>query len=519
MHRSVVQVLVLALVLLVGAGTVAVGESQPKYGGTLRVAIASNPSALDPQVVTADETCMIAQHILEPLYAIDNNMATQPFLVESDEYNADGTVLTLHLRHAVLFHNGEEMDSGDVVASVQRWLAYGVRGANVKSYVTDVKAIDQYTVAITTSGPVSTMKDLMAAGTGGCFIMPEEIAGTVGKTPITEAQCIGTGPYKLAEKVAGQYVRIIRFDRYTPDNREPSGFCGTRTAYFDAIEFITVPEAATRLAGVKAGDYDYAYSMSSDLYNTLAVDPDLAVRKPSPPGFLVIARNHHDGVMSNDLLYEAMCAALDCDEVMMLAAGPLGRAEGSILGPETPWYSQVGTERYNQADPDKARLLMEQAGYKKEPITFLTSATYDYIYNASLAVASQLTAVGFNINLQLYDWATFVSLRDNTDNWDLLFASHGGLVEPSLLSYLSPTKYWRWDSDEIAQLKNAFYAALDFDERFVIWEQIQRLCYDEGIVIKLGDRFDYHIASAERLGGLEEVRAFTRPFYWNLWLK
>jgi peptide/nickel transport system substrate-binding protein len=517
------RLLLLLTLLGLTVGTLAVGGVAQQYGGVFRVAMASVPSALDMSKITADETCTISNHVYEFLFSPSGDLLPRPMLVASYEYGENGAVLTMHLRQGVLFHNGEEMDSEDVVASLNRWLNYGSTGGKLKPLLAaegGVAATDKYTVVLRFIQPVSTAVDILAFASGGCPILPKEIADVAGKDLLTPDKYIGTGPYKFLDNDPGRVLRLVRFEDYVARDDEPSGHGGRKTAYFDEIDFYTVPESATRLAGLRAGDYDFASDMSSDLYDQLNADPAMKPLMLRPAGMMWLATSRATGPLSNPLIYEAIMAALDMDEVMALCAGSLGGVGGSIFAPGSPWYTLAGSERYNQADPDRARQLMTEAGYKKEPIRFLTSSTYDYMYNASMSVVRQLTEVGFNIDLKMYDWATVVSLRDNTDNWDLLIANHGGVAEPSSLSLMSPAKYWKWTSPEIVALKAAFNTTMTFEGKYAIWEDMQTLCYDQNIIIPMGYRYQYHVISAERIGGLDTYdRQLMQGMYCDIWFK
>ena len=92
------------------------------------------------------------------------------------------------------------------------------------------------------------------------------------KTPIAETQYIGTGPYRFVERNAGRFILLERFSGYVPRGDAPTGYAGKRVALIEKLQFIPVPDVGTRVNGVKAGDYDYAETISGDLYDMLASD-------------------------------------------------------------------------------------------------------------------------------------------------------------------------------------------------------------------------------------------------------
>jgi len=438
------------------------------YGGTLRVAVNYELGSLDMALITTDLVSVVGIHIWETLYVYDVGGNPIPYLAESLEYNEDKTVATVRLRQGVLFHNGNEMDSEDVAASLKRAFEFGKRSNMIGAYVTDVATPDKYTVVLTFSSPFGPLMSLLAHFTGGSPIMPAEIAEAAGSNQLETDQYIGTGPYKFVEHIPGIHIKLIRFDDYQPLDQEPDGYGGRRIGYFDEILFITVPESDTRYAGVETGDYDYGYRMAPSLYDLAAADPELMVLKDTPPAWNMVAIAWKEGPLSDPLLREAVKATLDFTEITALSLGNLGEPNPSIMVKSTPWYTLAGAEWYNHPDTDRAKALMAQAGYDGEPIVFLSSAGNDVRYYSSIAITRQLTKVGFNVELQLYDWATVKSLRYDMSNWDLLIGNHGGYVEPVVESFLNPKKQFSWDTPEITALTAQLIAETEYEKRFAI---------------------------------------------------
>jgi len=258
--------------------------------------------------------------------------------------------------------------------------------------------------------------------------------------------------------------------------------------------------------------------MAPSLYDLAMADPDLAVLKDTPPAWNMVAIAWKEGPLSDPLLREAVKATLDFTEITALSLGNLGEPNPSIMVESTPWYTLAGTEWYDNPDPERAKDLMAQAGYDGEPIVFLSSAGNDVRYNSSIAITRQLTNVGFNVDLKLYDWATVKSLRYDMSNWDLLIGNHGGYVEPAVESFLNPAKQFAWDTPEITALTAQLIAETEYEARFEVWEDIQTLLYSDGIILKLNDGYEWHVASATRLGGIggQSLRWLS---FWNVWIK
>lgn len=515
--KKMLFVLVLSLMAVL-IGFSVMGQ---QYGGTLRYATIGEPPHLDLMVVTSDLSSTIGQHIFETLFTFDETYSPIPLLVDTYEKSVDGSEVTFHLRQGVLFHNGEEMDSGDVVASLERWGEYGIRGPIMYKHVLDTVAVDKYTVKLTFDAPFGPMESLLAFNNGGPCIIPEEIAEAARVEPIQPEQYIGTGPYEFSEWIPGRYIRLVRFEDYKSPEGDSTGYGGTRHAYLDEIRFIPVSEAGTRVAGLPAGDYDYAEQIPADLYSSLVADPSVTTYLLKPPMFPMLFRNTKEGLMSNDLMLQAVLAALDMGPILQAAFGDLAAVNGSVFPEGTAWYTNAGTERYSQADPQKAQELLAQAGYNKEPIRYLVTTSYEYMYAMSMVITDQLRQAGLNIQMRVYDWATLVQYRGQPSEWDLFMTSHGPVPDPSLVTPMSTTYPGWWDTPEKNALVGAFNSSTNFDDRYAIWEQIQTLQYEEGSWIKIGDAFSLNIAANQRVEGLDDPHqpALLWPYFWNIWLK
>src|SRR3989441_5838428 len=118
--------LVLASLALV-AGSTRTADAQRK-GGILRVGNLGEPPALDAHWTTASITEMLTNHIYEGLYSLDSANRPIPMLAESHTVSKDGLTYTFKLRQGVKFHNGKEMTSEDVVASLARWGKQSIYG-------------------------------------------------------------------------------------------------------------------------------------------------------------------------------------------------------------------------------------------------------------------------------------------------------------------------------------------------------------------------------------------------------
>jgi len=214
--------------------------------GTLRYATVGEPPSLDQQVVTSDLATTIAHHMFEGLYTFNANNAPVGLLAADESVSADGKTIVISLRDNVTFHNGKQMTSLDVVASLNRWLEHGSRGKLLSDNITSVEATGDYEVTLSFNAVFGPWQNLMAFINGGPAIYPSEIAAAAGKAPIAPSDYIGTGPYKFNEWKANRYVELVRHDAYNSPVGVADGYGGARDANFETLRFIPVPDVGTR---------------------------------------------------------------------------------------------------------------------------------------------------------------------------------------------------------------------------------------------------------------------------------
>src|SRR5215211_147843 len=127
--------LAFALAALAGPGAMA-----QERGGVVNVATIGEPPTLDPMVSTADLVGIVTQHFFETLFTFDKDWKVTPLLAASlPEVAEGGKIYTIKLRTGIKFHDGSDMTSEDVVASLKRWMEQASRGKQVAGNVEKVE--------------------------------------------------------------------------------------------------------------------------------------------------------------------------------------------------------------------------------------------------------------------------------------------------------------------------------------------------------------------------------------------
>jgi peptide/nickel transport system substrate-binding protein len=184
---------------------------------------------------------------------------------------------------------------------------------------------------------------------------------------------------------------------------------------------------------------------------------------------------------------------------------------------DTVWNSQVGAELYNIGDPDRAQELLDEAGYDGTPVRIMTTQEYQHQYNQAVMLEQQLNDAGFEVELEVFDWATLTERRNDQGAWDIFTTSFSFRVDPIQLPMLQGTTWpgW-WATDEKVELTQRLERETEFEDRYEVLEQIQELFYEEAPQVKIGDSLELSARSPF-------VQNFTtptqlQPAFWNIWL-
>jgi len=488
-------------------------SGQAFASGVLNYATVGEPPSLDQHVVSSDLSTTIAQHVFEGLYAFNSRYEPVPLLAESADIKDGGKTIVINLRKGVKFHNGKEMTSADVAASLNRWREHGVRGPQMG--LESVTPKGDYAVELRFGEVFGPWQNFLAFTGGGGVIYPEEIASKAGKEPLAPEDYIGTGPYQFNEWKPNRYLELERFDGYVGRSEPSDGYAGKREAKLDKLRFVPAPDAGARVSGLRAGDYDYAENIPGDLFDELDSDAGVRTVLSGAPLFgLVFMNSKHGPLQTNFELRRAIQTALNKEEALRVSIGPekLWGANGSFFGGQ--WETEKGASAFSRGDAEAAKKAAEAAGYSGEPIKFMVSTNYPFHYDQAVVFTRQLANAGFNVDLQVYDWATLIQKRAQPEEWDLFFTHHGFVPDPSLLSALNDNYPGWWQTPQKAKLKSDLNGTTDSAKRRAAWGDMQALIYEQVPTMKTGDVYSYNI-TAPNLSGISPSTLIW-PHFWGV---
>ena len=486
---------------------------QPKKGGVLKIGYWSEPGVLDPVFTTRYYTLDVVCNFYEGLFADSAKYSPKPMLAASYETSRDGKSVTIGLRRGVTFHNGKEMTSADVLASLKRWQAVGANGSQFAPLIDELTAKDKYTVVATFKKATGMFPTYLALP--DATIVPEEIANAAGKQAMKEV--VGTGPFKFVEHLPDRHIRAVRFDNYAARSEDPDGMAGRKTAYLDEIRFLVTNEAAVRADGLTTGEYDFAGTLNWDSFAKLNANPRLTMYLTKPYEWLAIHLNKKQGMFTDLKMRRAIQKMVSLEPANRAAFGSpeFYRLDPGITSRETALYSEAGKELFNHPNLDEAKALLKEAGYKGEPVVWMTNKESQANYDLALTFKGHLEAAGMKVDLQVMDGATLRARREKPDLWNAFITGHPAQQHPVLHVFLNSRWPGWWESEKKDKLVDAILSESDPKKVYSLVEDLQRLVYEEVALVKIGEYFILH--GSRR--GVKGYASMLRPFFFNVWIE
>ena len=131
----------------------------------------------------------------------------------------------------------------------------------------------------------------------------------------------------------------------------------------------------------------------------------------------------------------------------------------------------------------------------------------------AVILQNQLEAVGINTEILSYDWATFVSVRnDQPENYDAFITSFSPKILPTMNLYLSSTWAGWVDDERILEDLAAISADTSKENAVQTWVDLQQYMYETSVpVVKFGSTKTFLVASKD----VEGLELFEHIVYAN----
>lgn len=491
------------------AGEAATESGEPRRGGSLTIAMGADIGTMDVQGGIGI--------ISYPLYAVYENlislspeMELLPGLAESWEM-VDETTYRFVLRQGVTFHSGNPFNAEAVQASIERFQVPDVPGRSypLLAMIDSVEVEDEYTAVFHLNTPFPSFPLHIAHVIS--LIVDAKYAEEIGPEAFSETPS-GTGPFLLEEWVKNDTMRFVRNPNYWDEGKP----------YLDEIIFKIIPDEATRIVALEAGEVDVVLGVAPAEVSRLAENPDVVLSGVTGARTVYLGVALDQGPFADLTVRRALAHAVDTDSIVdfvqegtvekattFYAGFIFGSAEGMIDSP-------IGY------DPEQAAALLEEAGWidedgdgvrEKDGERFSVTLTFPNsvlpaMRQTAEVIQQNLAEVGVEVKLDEREWASFVG------DWvakTLQMYMMGISANTGAPDYVFPNQWvtdGSWNSShysnpEVDELFALASQTTDDEQRREMFQQLQQILADDVAAVPLF-HMKFYIAKSPKVHNFDD---------------
>jgi len=415
----------------------------------------------------------------------------------------DMLVADFTLRANAKFHNGEPVTAEDVKFSFERYRGIFARG--LKDRIADVETPDAGRVRFKLKQPwpdFMTFYGTLATGAG--WVVPKKYVERVGEDGFRKAP-VGAGPYRFVSFTPGIELVLEAFDGYW--RKSPS---------VKRLVLRTIPDPSTRLAALKRGEADIAFSMIGELGDEIRRTPGLTLKAvyPSTHWLSFVDQWDPKSPWHDRRVRLAANLAIDRRAIDQARTSGLSRITFSIIPSSFDFFWQPPAYAF---DPAGAKKLLADAGYAGgfdagDYYCDMTSA------DAAEAMIGYLQAVGIRAKLRPLERAAFnKSIADKKlKNLVQIIGGSFGNAATRLEAYaITGGQFAYGGYPDVDGLFREQATELDRAKREAMLHRVQQLVHDKTMVAPM-----YELAFVNGVGrrvdeaglGLIAGYAFSAPY-------
>ncbi|WP_324716472.1 ABC transporter substrate-binding protein [Carboxydochorda subterranea] len=390
-------------VLLAGVGAGAPAAA----AASIVVGLQAEPTALDPHQISDYNSSRATMGMYDSLLRFkDGSTELEPGLAQSWTVSKDGLVYTLKLRRGVRFHDGTPFDADAVVFNIQRQIdpSHPYHQTGTFPYaeftfgkVKRVEKVDAYTVRFVLEQRYAPFLANLAMH-AAAMVSPAAIrkyGKEIAKHPV------GTGPFRFVRWTPGVEVVVERNPDYWDKARVPR---------IQQVVYRPVVEDQTRLAQLEAGELDFIVNVPPDDLPRLRSDARWQVIEQPGMHIWYLVLNNQKPPFNDVRVRRAVNYAINRRAIVEGILKGTGVLADNYI-PPVLWGYDEEVHAYPY-DPEKARQLLAEAGYPKGlSVDFWVPQSGSGMQQPvamAQAIQSDLAKVGIRVNIQTFEWGTYL---------------------------------------------------------------------------------------------------------------
>jgi peptide/nickel transport system substrate-binding protein len=422
--------LLLAVVALAGSARSAAPPAL-KNGGTLTIALDSDPDALDPTLARTFVGRMVFLDMCEKLYDLNAKLEIVPQLASAlPAFSSDKKTVTIKLRKGILFNDGTPFNAAAVKESLDRHktLPRSARASEL-SPVTSVDAPNPTTVVLHLSDRYSPITAQLADRAG--MIMSPKQLDALGDKFATNPVCVG--PFMFKDRVAGDHITLTKSPYYYDK----------KNVHLDTIVWKIITDPAARAANLRSHDVDVSEGIASTDLQSIQHDSSLRLFKSTSIGYQGITVNIGNSKGLGKLPYTntgtaiaksadlraAFELALDRKAINKVVFGGTVNPDCFPVAPGTPWFAATkGIPCNLTADVKGAKAAFARSGASPGVTVHLMLGTDPVAARLGQVIQSMEKPIGINVVLDPTEFVTSLN-REDAGNFETFAIGWSGRID------------------------------------------------------------------------------------------
>ena len=359
-----------------------------KAGGTIRLGLPIPASPVEPYLLNDGGTLAFAGIPGEYLTFTNPQAQVRPMLATTWKANKDATVWTFQLRKGVRFHNGKQMTSADVVASMKQYVGKGSNaGLSPFFDAAGVSARGRYTVVFRLKAPFGAFPYVLSQTTYQAIIQPAAIAAQPGSW--LKSGMIGTGAFKLKSYTEKRGAELVRHNAYW----------GGRPA-LDGVKITFYAGTAPQVLALRGGQIDLCMQLSPQEAQVFKNNSKyIYYSQPVSAHRQTCMRTDHP-LFKDARVRRAV--ALTINRPQQLARVMLGNGMIGNDNPFWPKFASTSPTKQRKQDVQLAKALLAAAGAEDLKFTLTTQNFIDHPDHAA-SIQAYARQAGITVNLEIME--------------------------------------------------------------------------------------------------------------------
>lgn len=475
MHRFITKAVVTASALCLTVAALAGCTKKPDAANNNAVVgITQEPGIFDPHTVVAAGDKEILFNVYEGLFKYDYEGNLNPCLATDVEISSDASVYTFTIREGVKFHDGSDLDAGDVVYSLKRAAGLldtqdGTALVSELDPVKDVTIASDGRVEVTLESPST---ELMCYFTTG--IIPEGYDNC-------QAAPVGTGPFKFVSYTPGQSVVLVKNDNYWQKG----------LPYLEKVTFKVCADMDAGLTELAAGSIDIFPYLTPDRVSQLD-SAKFNVLSNGSNMVQIFALNNAVEPLNNLKVRQAINYAVNREDIISVTMDGTSVELATAMSPAMGSYYDSSLDGTFDQDLEKAKSLMAEAGYENGfDLTCTVPSNYLIHVNTAVELASELKAIGINLEIKQVDWGTWLEQvykgRQYETTVIALTSSYAPYDVLERYQSTSDGNFINYSNSEVDKLMAQIPLTADNNERTELYHQVLGLLTADACSVYLQD--------------------------------